>query len=96
MPDTLQWKMKVLAQKYKNGDVSFPNIYIFLFLLIRIELNMLSSIHVKFLTYKIPYNYSFLTDEYRNCYHQLRNISLCDFLSLLLSYHPYKVFSWSL
>ena len=31
----LQWKMKVLAQKYKNNDDSSPNIYTFLFLLIK-------------------------------------------------------------
>lgn len=47
MPDMLQWKMKVPAEKYQNDDV-FSNIYPFLFLLIKIELNMLSSTHQNF------------------------------------------------
>ena len=56
---------------------------------------MPSDMHAKFPTYKIPYNYQFLTGRYRNCYHHIRNNSLCDFLLLLLPYViAYKVFSW--
>lgn len=96
MPDVLQWKVKVLAQKYKNDDMSSPNIHIVLFLLIKqTSVCPHQNTQNSRLT-KSPTNNSwFLVGKYRNGYHQIRNISLCDFLYLLLPYHPNEGFSFS-
>lgn len=89
MPDMLQWKMKVPAEKYQNDDV-FSNIYPFLFLLIKIELNMLPSTHAKFLTYKISHNYWFPIGKYRNCYYQIKKIYIPLWLSVQYTNHNPK------